>query len=115
VFHCGAKIVANDGLDITPHFIFMKQGDATEFSGGLMANINVVSSTNLLVGGTYRNQDAFVPTIGLEYNSLRVGLSYDVSTSAYKAATNYQGGFELSLNFRFSKAEQFSNISCPKL
>lgn len=114
VIHCGAKIVANDGLDITPNFIFMKQGDATEFSGGLMANINVVPSTNLLVGGTYRNQDAIVPTIGLEYNSLRVGLSYDVSTSAYKAATNYQGGFELSVGLRFSKSETLTNISCPK-
>ena len=114
VINGGARINVSDRIDFTPHFILMQQGDAKETAVGILTTVKVVPSTNILIGSTYRFNDAIIPTIGLEYNSLNIGFSYDVSNSAYKASSNYQGGYEISISIGHRKNKTLSKNICPR-
>jgi hypothetical protein len=55
------------------------------------------------VGAHYRSTDdidvadAIIINLGLDYNNINFGLSYDVNISGLSAVTNYRGGIEFSL------------------
>lgn len=66
----------------------------------------------LNLGMYYRLGDAVIPYIGYVYNSLQLGLSYDVTVSKIKSGSTTPKTFELSLVYRHSKT--FANkIPCP--
>ena len=62
----------------------------------------------------YRIGDAAVTNVGYRLKSFAIGLSYDVSTSALKGATNGHGGFELSLVYVFRRGPINPSVVCPK-
>jgi type IX secretion system PorP/SprF family membrane protein len=47
--------------------------------------------------------DAIIPMLEIFYQSWKVGLSYDINTSDFIAATNRRGGFELSIQYIIKK------------
>ncbi len=51
------------------------------------------------LGGYYRIQDAFIPTLFIETDSFAFGLSYDLTTSTLSANNYSRGGFEISLRY----------------
>lgn len=51
------------------------------------------------LGVHYRFGDAFIPSILVEMGSFAVGVSYDVNLSGLTAASNGQGGYELSVRY----------------
>ncbi len=78
---------------------------------------NADDNYNLILGGWYRFRDAIAPYIGLEYKNLRGGISYDVNVSQLTPASNLRGGFELTLNYIFTKdpeANALKQTLCPK-
>jgi type IX secretion system PorP/SprF family membrane protein len=59
-----------------------------------------------LYGGLWmRTKDAVYPSIGLDYNELNVGLSYDINTSDLQRASNSKGGYEISLTYIIKKVK----------
>jgi hypothetical protein len=49
----------------------------------------------------YRFQDALVAIIKYEWQKrIQLGVSYDINASKLKTASNYQGGFEISLTWK---------------
>lgn len=51
-----------------------------------------------IYGGVfYRLNDAVVPTVKVKIKDYAIGMSYDVSVSSVSAASNMQGGYELTL------------------
>ena len=85
------------------HFsaIHSRQANAvnTVLGGAYMLNVNAdpINPTNLYLGSWFRFGDAVIPYIGLEFNSMRIGASYDVNISSLKPGSNMRGGMELSL------------------
>ncbi|WP_207510819.1 PorP/SprF family type IX secretion system membrane protein [Longitalea luteola] len=68
------------------------------------------------VGGTLRWKDAFVPIIKLYTHQLGIGLSYDVNISKLTTASQFRGGFELSLSYTGlwkRLAESLEKVECP--
>ena len=67
--------------------------------------------------GVYgRNKDALILFAGLDYKNARLGISYDVNLSPLKAASQYQGGMEISLKwliFKNKKVQKASPTPCP--
>ena len=49
--------------------------------------------------GVNRNGDAFVVLAGMDFNKVKVAISYDVNYSGLQAATNNRGAVEMSLIF----------------
>lgn len=70
--------------------------------------ISVQIGTNMRLG------DALIPTIEVQYHALRVGLSYDMNTSAFEVATRKKGGPEISVEYIITKVKSTKTFkSCP--
>jgi hypothetical protein len=57
----------------------------------------------LYVGGYYRYEDAFIPTISFMMDRYNIGMSYDIYSNNKTGATIKQNGFEISLSKSFGK------------
>lgn len=113
--HGGVRMRMNDRVAITPHAVFLKQGDAHEITGGLSFNMQIQEGTDLLLGTTYRLHDAVAPNIGIHMNGLTIGFSYDINMSKMKTASSGNGGYELSISFIGRKKITDSKFVCPRL
>ncbi len=117
-----ASIVASfpiiKNIDIQPLILFQRQAKYQEIVAGAQINYHlkndVFNKIDLTAGSRYRLGDALMPTVGLRYNQWLVGLSYDVNTSAFRAATNRDGGFELSVQHLWFRVPKLRNVrACP--
>ncbi|GAO41619.1 PorP/SprF family type IX secretion system membrane protein [Flavihumibacter petaseus] len=88
----------------------------TVVGGALALNVNndFENPTSLYVGSWYRFGDALIPYLGLEWNDLRLGLTYDVNTSSLKTASQKRGGIEISLIYVRKASDGRKDIPCPK-
>jgi type IX secretion system PorP/SprF family membrane protein len=123
----GYKRLVSPTLEFTFEANYLKQGVYNETIGAVMIKYFVpkdmtistrpIEETAIGAGIMYRNNDAIVPYLSLDYNNFDIGLSYDVNISTLKTASQYRGGFELSLTFRsFTKGQSstLTNIRCPR-
>jgi type IX secretion system PorP/SprF family membrane protein len=99
----GADYYLTNKIDILPSVLFSKQGKFKEAIFGsnfrYHINNNEVFKRNLYAGLFYRNKDAFIIDIGMDYNQWLVGLSYDINLSNLNVATNNRGGLEISVTY----------------
>ncbi|MDB5230085.1 MAG: hypothetical protein JWN76_890 [Chitinophagaceae bacterium] len=86
-------------------------GGAFEFTPGGSENQELPVS--VYAGAWIRLQDALIPYAGLEFGTMRLGISYDVNTSQLKTASNSRGGIEISLIY-ISRSPDSKPIHCPK-
>lgn len=89
-------------LAIKPNFLVKSDMTKTQYD----LNLNVMFKNLVWAGISYRGQDAIAPLAGLQYELpsslgiIKVGYSYDVTTSALK---NYSSGtHEIMLNYCFN-------------
>jgi type IX secretion system PorP/SprF family membrane protein len=112
--HGGVRIRASDLFDVTPHAVYIRQRDNQIKGIGVYSELKFQENSGLLLGGMVRINDAAVANVGYHINNLIIGVSYDVNTSALKAATNSQGGFELSISYGFRKRRSNPAQVCPR-
>ena len=114
--HGGCSFPLTDQLTINGSAItqFQNQANETVIGAALSANVNQDKDnpTNVYIGSWIRFGDAIIPYIGLEFTGLRIGASYDINTSSLKAATDGEGGTELSLIY-IKKDYGQRGIPCP--
>ncbi|MCC7051020.1 MAG: type IX secretion system membrane protein PorP/SprF [Bacteroidia bacterium] len=110
--HAGVVIPVGDRnseTSISPNILFQKQQNFQQLNIGLYANKGPI------VGGIwYRNQDAFIVTIGIQQSLFKIGYSYDATISKLANAT--AGAHEVSTSFQLPckpKKKKFRTISCP--
>lgn len=65
------------------------------------------TNTVFNIGILTRLKDAFITTVGLEHNNMRLQASYDYNYSQFKRATNGRGGFEISFIYIWAKPRVF--------
>lgn len=89
--------------------------------GGMLGKkLESVADGNEIIfycGMYYRLQDAFIPIVKLNYNDFTVAVSYDLNASKLRAASNFRGGFEISLRKQGILTDPnkgFSTTICPK-
>ncbi len=113
--HGGARMELNYMLDITPNFIYLKQGEAQEIAAGAYAKLMLDPESDLIFGTNYRFDDAAIAFLGLHLKNMVIGASYDFNTSGLNRATLNRGGFELSISFTSRKGIIGPNFFCPRL
>ncbi|MFD0793496.1 PorP/SprF family type IX secretion system membrane protein [Mucilaginibacter litoreus] len=113
--HAGVRFKVNDGFDLVPHAIYMRQQKAEEKAAGAYSELKIDGDKGLILGGMYRFKDAAVANVGYHVNSLIIGASYDFNTSSLNRATFGQGGLELSISYVFRKRIQEPEPICPRL
>lgn len=99
---------------------FMQGGNRLIQGGGLYTHCfdeaGEEGSLSIAVGGALRWKDAFIPIIKLQTHQLGIGLSYDVNISKLTTASQFRGGFELSLSYVGlwkRLAESLEKVECP--
>ncbi len=113
--HGGVRLSMGDRAELVPHAVYLRQGDASEITGGVLMNYTLSDDKALMTGATWRMNDAVAPQLGLHVNGLTIGFSYDINISRLKTASSYQGGYELSVSFTGRKKLSDLKFVCPKL
>jgi type IX secretion system PorP/SprF family membrane protein len=102
---------------------YFNQAGASQFLGGFLYGIEFVNryddnkSVNLNLGAFFRWNDALIPVVNFDFFDFSLGLSYDVNVSRLKAASQMQGGFELSATYRatLNRRSNFSDaVRCVR-
>ncbi|MDD5571657.1 MAG: PorP/SprF family type IX secretion system membrane protein [Bacteroidales bacterium] len=100
-FYFNARKVLNEKINLRPDLLFATQNKAKELNiGGRLEYIfKTISgnSLNFTVGAAYRTSDAIIVITGINYEKWDVCVSYDINNSKLHPATNYNGGFEISI------------------
>jgi type IX secretion system PorP/SprF family membrane protein len=101
----GLQYSVTEQIGVTTHMNYSRQGKFQEIiAGGLVSwkNIDPTMKTQFTIYGGlfYRVNDAFIPTVKMDYKSYSFTLSYDVNSSGLKTATNGMGGMEISIYSR---------------
>jgi type IX secretion system PorP/SprF family membrane protein len=104
--------------------LYNQQASASEFVAGGALELSVSDDAdypvNFYLGSWVRVNnvtDAIIPYIGLDYGSFNLGMTYDVNISAFKAATQGHGGFEISLIYILKHSDEgqaVHSVQCPR-
>lgn len=104
------SVVLNDWICLQPDIAWMKQNTFSELLAGAQFKFILSQKPGkqyaCYLGLEGRLKDAIIPVIGFDYNTLHVGISYDVNTSRLKRASNRKGGLELSLMYIIKKVSR---------
>ncbi len=106
--HSGARFkVGENGNELFLGGLYMDQTGATEKAFGIAYGYSLSEEATVYAGSWYRVKDAIMPYVGIHYNSLQVGFSYDIVNSSLKKANPKNGSFELSLNLLIKKPRNY--------
>lgn len=117
--YAGAEFRLNGYLSAVPRAVVLKQGPHSEVNAGAYLKMHLsepgmVKPFALSIGGMYRYKDAAIPMVKVDYGPIGFGMSYDLNISKLAAASNTQGGLELSFIYRgISSSKDLSPIPCP--
>lgn len=115
--HAGGyfSIGTSTSLHLSGSQSFQANVSQTIFGGALEFNAtpDLPNATSLYVGGWLRLRDAIIPYIGIEFNNLRIGASYDYNASSLRTASMNRGGIELSLIY-IRRPNTDRPVNCPK-
>ena len=123
--HFGGNINLGGGSDgfagdneprfyLSPNVLYQQQGKFHQLNAGIY-----VVYYPLIIGAWFRNNfensDAIIALVGLQYQSLKIGYSYDMTLSKLKGNTG--GAHEVSVAYQFScyeKRRKIRTIKCPE-
>ncbi|HMO61752.1 MAG TPA: PorP/SprF family type IX secretion system membrane protein [Ferruginibacter sp.] len=111
--HGGMKFHVNESLILTPNFIYMQQGNATETMLGAYLQVAASAEVDVMGGLNYRIKDAVSPYAGLRIANLQIGLSYDVNTSALGRQVSNSNSIEMSLTITGRRNQKDFYYLCP--
>jgi type IX secretion system PorP/SprF family membrane protein len=125
-FHSGAEICVDKDITtwIEPRVLFLLQGNQKEilFGGNIKNKVqfksrytNYKKEAYFYGGAFYRWDDSFILSARFEFNTLGLGISYDINTSALSNAAGSSNAFEINLSFvssvkRGSRAKNYNKM-----
>ena len=116
------KGIKNTNVSVLPGFMMAFQGPAKEIMAGLMIKYRLgedskytgyLKGANVSFGAYYRNRDAVVPNMLMEFGRCGIGLSYDLNFSNLTTASHSRGGLELMIKYVTPNPFMYQN-SKPK-
>lgn len=121
VINAGLSAPINDINQLIIYVDYFMQGGNRQIQGGLMLNHELEGSDenqkiSISGGMFYRWKDAFIPVVKLDYNKMSIGISYDVNSSKLKTASQFRGGYEVTLSykaFRNNYNSSADKVKCP--
>jgi len=124
--HAGGEFAGNGGrIALVPNIVTFFQGPSWQLVPGTAVRFRLGNSrryyqafqigvwariTHKLEDQTH--MDALILTTRFEYEDFGIGFSYDLNTSSLNQASNFNGAFEFSVNYRICGPEK-RNVYCP--
>ena len=117
--HAGGELMIGRRIGLVPGIVYFSQGPSREINVG--TNVKFLLGKRrqdyqaFQIGMWVRNArnfdtgtitDAVIASARFDYNNFAIGFSYDINTSELNAASNSNGGFELSLIYQICKGFQ---------
>lgn len=109
----------NFDWDLIPSISFQIQGKYKEFIIGSSIKYTLIDRLGqykaVYLGAWFRNKDAGYLSVGIDYQSWFLGLSYDINISKLIPASNLRGGIEVAARYiihRF-KPKKILHRACP--
>ena len=123
VFNAGIYVPLNNESKLNFTADYFRQGGNRQFFGGVMYQRYITPQSgsgldfdvSISAGAYYRWNDALVPSIRMDVSDFSFGLSYDVTLSQLKTASQSKGGFELTMCYNFTLAKNYSSSTDTKL
>lgn len=118
-FHTTAQIFLNEKIDLLPGILFTQQGKFNEIDIGSAVKYVLDGKPfhyrALYAGIWTRAKDAGFGTVGMDYDNLNVGLSYDINYSKLRPASKMRGGLEISVIYiiRYLPPKREMHKICP--
>jgi type IX secretion system PorP/SprF family membrane protein len=119
--HGDIAFPVGEKFEIKPMVLYSWMRGANEFLGGVMTSyyprlpdlvVKKIYTLASLRINPVRNIDALILGGGVSVGSLDLCISYDITVSSLRKASNYQGAFEISLMLNINKREP-SGIAEP--
>jgi type IX secretion system PorP/SprF family membrane protein len=117
----GMSVPASEDDQFILYGDYFMQGGINTFQAGMLYSHDLFvldDDHKTITGGIlYRWDDAVIPVIQLELNKFIIGTSYDVNISKLAIASQYRGGFELSLTYRAflnNRKSEERQTRCPR-
>jgi type IX secretion system PorP/SprF family membrane protein len=102
------KGIDNTNVSLVPAFMFALQGPTKELLAGGMVKFKLkedtkytgyIKGSNFCLGAYYRNRDAVIAQVMMEFGSYGIGFSYDLNVSKLNTASGGRGGFEVMIKY----------------
>lgn len=118
-FYSVVGLSMTSNFDLLPSFIYMRQKANNELLLGSGMRYNSSENTGVRFGMWYRNSrntDSFVLMAGMDYSTLKAGISYDVNLGQLNPASKGRGAFELAIVYETGKSKRAAGaVKCPRL
>jgi type IX secretion system PorP/SprF family membrane protein len=101
--HAGSRFVLGSSGELFVGGLYMAQAGASEKNIGIAYGLTLNDIAKIYAGSWYRFDDAIIPFVGFNYNSLQVGLSYDITNSSLRNYVSRSGSFEISMNLLITR------------
>lgn len=118
--NAGLSAPLSEQNKLTLYADYFMQGGSRQGQGGLILRHDfsglLDGQTGISGGLFYRYRDALVPMVKLDIYHVGIGLSYDLNISKLKTASEYRGGFELTLSYiayRDNPNSASNKVKCP--
>jgi hypothetical protein len=120
--HGASQVVLTERTTLLPRLLFMRQGPLMQLNGGsnLRYVLNHNDGTSIYMGAygrgvTFQDNavglDAIIPMLGLEFNKVLLGFSYDVNLGTFRTPIA-RNAFEFSIIYLGDYENE--TILCPQ-
>ena len=124
--HAGGEFMVGQRFGLVPGVIVMNQGPSFQVNAGTNLKFLLDGGRNrstqsfqvglwTRVSNRYDSSvltDALILSTRFDYENFALGFSYDINTSSLNTATDGNGGFELSLQYKIC-GNQRRGVYCP--
>ena len=103
---------------------FFKQGGTSQGQGGVMMMHDLLQTEeqgtiSISAGLFYRLNDAIIPVVKLNYYKMSIGATYDINISKLTPASQFRGGFEMTLSYKAftgsgGSSDESYRLRCPR-
>ncbi|MEK0412613.1 MAG: hypothetical protein RL070_101 [Bacteroidota bacterium] len=114
--HGGAYFSLSDAASLHTSFQYQKQGQTNELlvGGAFSYYLGTENGLELYAGLWSRVKESMIPYVGLEWNHIRAGFTYDIAAGTTLASSRFYQSSEFSLIYIFDNKSKAFKLRCPK-
>jgi type IX secretion system PorP/SprF family membrane protein len=114
--HGGAYFALSDAASLHTSFQYQKQGQTNELlvGGTFSYYLGTENGLELYAGLWSRLKETMIPYVGLEWNHIRAGFTYDIAAGTTLASSRFYQSSEFSLIYILDNKSKAFKLRCPK-
>ena len=114
--HGGAYFSLSSAASLHTSFQYQQQGNTNELivGGALSYYLGKDNGLELYAGLWSRIKESIIPYVGLEWNHIRAGFTYDIGAANTLASSRFYQSSEFSLIYILENKSKAFKMKCPK-